>query len=57
MGKLQSALPSEDNPRFWYNITRIKSIAEACGFCNVAYLSNVFRRETGLSPRAWRTRG
>ena len=31
-------------------------IAEACGFCNVAYLSNVFRRETGLSPRTWRNR-
>jgi len=35
----------------------VKSIAETCGFCNVAYLSNVFRRETGLSPRAWRARG
>ena len=35
----------------------VREIAEACGFCNVAYLSNVFRRETGLSPRAWRTRG
>lgn len=31
-------------------------IANACGFCNVAYLSNVFRRETGLSPRTWRNR-
>ena len=35
----------------------VKSIAKACGFCNVAYLSNVFRRETGLSPRAWRAQG
>ena len=24
-----------------------------CGFCNIAYLSNVFRKATGLSPRAW----
>lgn len=32
----------------------IKQIAKACGFCNAAYLTNVFRRETGLSPNAWR---
>ena len=32
----------------------IKDIASACGFCNVAHLSNVFRKATGLSPRAWR---
>ena len=29
-------------------------IARACGFCNSAYLTNTFRRETGLTPRAWR---
>ena len=34
----------------------VYAIAEECGFCNVAYLSNVFRRETGLSPRAWRAK-
>ena len=34
----------------------IQEIAEECGFCNTAYLSNVFRKETGLSPRAWRNR-
>lgn len=32
----------------------IGRIAEACGFCNSAYLSNSFHRETGLSPSAWR---
>jgi len=32
----------------------IKDIAAECGFCNIAYLSNVFRKATGLSPRAWR---
>ena len=31
----------------------ISRIASECGFCNVAYLSNVFRKATGLSPRAW----
>lgn len=34
----------------------VKEIAEKCGFCNIAYFSNVFRRATGLSPRAWRDR-
>lgn len=32
----------------------VKTIAATCGFCNVAYLSNVFRKTTGLSPRTWR---
>lgn len=32
----------------------IGDIAIKCGFCNVAYLSNIFRKATGLSPRAWR---
>ena len=31
----------------------ISRIASECGFCNIAYLSNVFRKATGLSPRAW----
>jgi len=34
--------------------TPISRIASECGFCNIAYLSNVFRKATGLSPRAWR---
>ena len=34
--------------------TPISLVASKCGFCNIAYLSNVFRKETGLSPRAWR---
>ena len=34
----------------------VKDIASECGFCNVAYLSNIFRKATGLSPRAWRKR-
>ena len=32
----------------------VKQIARVCGFCNAAYLTNVFREETGLSPRQWR---
>ena len=34
----------------------IKNIAAACGFCNAAYLTNIFRDETGMTPREWRTR-
>lgn len=36
---------------------KLAAVAKACGFCNSAYLVNVFRRETGLTPTAWRTRG
>lgn len=32
----------------------IKNIARACGFCNSSYLINIFRDETGMTPRAWR---
>ena len=35
------------------NLT-IAQVAIECGFCNQAYLTNVFRRETGLTPKAWR---
>ena len=35
------------------NLT-LDAIAEQCGFCNASYLSNLFRRETGVSPRVWR---
>ena len=31
-------------------------IARQCGFCHAQHLSNLFRRDTGLSPRAWRMR-
>ena len=31
-------------------------IASLCGFCNAPYLSNVFHRETGMTPREWRKR-
>jgi LacI family transcriptional regulator len=34
----------------------VREVASQCGFCNVAYLSNVFRKATGLSPRAWRAK-
>ena len=33
---------------------RLNAIAKACGFCNASYLINTFKRETGLTPRAWR---
>ena len=32
----------------------MKAVAAACGFCDSAHLSNVFRRETGLTPKAFR---
>ena len=32
----------------------IAQVATECGFCNQAYLTNVFRAETGLTPKAWR---
>ena len=32
----------------------VLEIAAKCGFCNIAHFSNVFRKATGLSPRAWR---
>ena len=35
------------------NLTLAK-IAVECGFCNAAYFSSLFHRETGLSPRAFR---
>jgi len=36
---------------------KIGTIAGICGFCNASYFTNVFRRETGLSPKAWRKKG
>ena len=38
----------------------IKTIASECGFCDFSHLANVFRRETGTTPHAFRrdvTRG
>ena len=32
----------------------IAQIAAECGFCNQAYLTNVFRTATGVTPKAWR---
>lgn len=32
----------------------LDAIAARCGFCHASYLSNVFRRAMGLSPREWR---
>lgn len=32
----------------------LSEIAERCGICNAPYLSNLIRRETGLSPREYR---
>ena len=33
---------------------KMNDIASSCGFCNASYFTNTFRRETGLSPKAWR---
>lgn len=32
----------------------VAEIAERSGFCNAAYLSNIFKRETGMTPRKWK---
>ena len=32
----------------------IKTIASECGFCDFSHLANVFRRETGTTPHAFR---
>ena len=34
----------------------IARIAEECGFCNQAYLTNLFKAATGFTPRGWRLR-
>ena len=34
----------------------LDEIAAQCGFCHAQHLSNLFRRDTGLSPRIWRMR-
>ena len=36
------------------NVLSISEIAYRTGFCNPAYFTNTFRRETGLTPRTWR---
>lgn len=33
---------------------QLKAIAKLCGFCHSAHFTNVFKAETGLSPKAWR---
>ena len=35
---------------------KFSAIAAATGFCNASYFSKVFRKVTGLTPRAWRQR-
>ena len=32
----------------------LSEIAHETGFCHASYLSNTFKREIGLTPRAWR---
>ena len=34
----------------------VKEIASETGFCNIAYFINTFRRETGVTPRRYRSR-
>ena len=31
----------------------VEEIAVQCGFCHASYLSNLFRRELGMTPREW----
>lgn len=35
----------------------VTEIARRTGYCNPAYLVNVFRNATGLSPKKWRNSG
>jgi len=35
----------------------VAEIARRTGYCNPAYLVNVFRDATGLSPKKWRNSG
>jgi transcriptional regulator GlxA family with amidase domain len=35
----------------------VAEIASRTGYCNPAYLVNVFRDATGLSPKKWRNSG
>lgn len=35
---------------------KVSEIASETGFCNIAYFINTFRRETGLTPRQYRSR-
>ena len=32
----------------------VAEVAYRTGFCNPAYFTNSFRRETGVTPKAWR---
>ncbi len=35
----------------------LEEIAAQCGFCHASYLTNLFRRNFGVSPGAWRRKG
>ena len=35
---------------------KLSAIAATTGFCNASYFSKVFREQTGMTPRTWRTR-
>jgi AraC-like DNA-binding protein len=36
-------------------IVNVESVAQECGFASAEYFSRAFRREFGLSPRAYRS--
>ena len=48
LARAKALLAAKGNP--------IKAVAVACGFCDAAHLTNVFRRETGMTPRTFRLR-
>ncbi len=39
------------------NRYKVSEIAEMCGFENVYYFSNVFKKQVGVSPKTYKNRG
>ena len=60
-GALVTLRDDEDTLRRVVDLRRrripVAEIARRTGYCNPAYLVNVFRDATGLSPKKWRNSG